>query len=154
MPDRSKLKDFVESQLVNTDCFLTDLKVSADNRVVVELDSDTGVDLDFCISLNHKIEEEFPSDVEDYELEVGSAGITSPLKLPRQYKKYIGKDLEVFASDGKKYVGELLSADDDCILLGVEQKVRKEGEKRPSLERVELRFPYSEIRKAQYLLKF
>ncbi|MCM1378412.1 MAG: ribosome assembly cofactor RimP [Clostridium sp.] len=154
MLDRSKLKDFVESQLVNTDCFLTDLRVSPDNRVVVELDSDTGVDLDFCISLNHKIEEEFPSDVEDYELEVGSAGITSPLKLPRQYQKFVGKELEVFASDNRKYVGELLNADNDHIVLKIEQKVKRDGEKRPVLEQLERSFPYTEIRKAQYLLKF
>lgn len=154
MLDKSKLKEFVEGQLTNTDCFLTDLKVTPDNNVVVEIDSDTHVDLDFCVKLNHLIEEEFPSDVEDYNLEVGSAGITSPLKLPRQYQKYLGKKLEVFAADGKKYEGELISADDNGIEIEVMQKVKKENVKRPVLEPTRISFPYTEIRKAQYLLEF
>lgn len=154
MLDKTKLKDFIEGQLKDTDCFLTDLSVTPTNEVRVEIDSDSSVDLDFCIDLNRAIEQEFPTDEEDYELEVGSAGLTSPLKIPRQYRKYIGQDLEVFASDSKKYCGLLVSADDDGIVLRFNQKVKKEGQKRPVEEVVEKSFPYSEIRKAVYDLKF
>lgn len=154
MLDKAKLQEFIESKLGNTDCFLTDLKVSPDNRVTVEIDSDTGVDIDFCVALSRDIEEEFPTDKEDYELEVGSAGLTSPLKMPRQYQKYLGHKLEVWTQDGKKLEGELLAADDAGIRLSVLQKVKVEGQKRPVMQAAELILPYSEIRKAVYLLEF
>ncbi|MCM1153411.1 MAG: ribosome assembly cofactor RimP [Muribaculum sp.] len=154
MLDKTKLKDFIEEQLKDTDCFLTDLSVSPANEVKVEIDSDSRVDLDLCIDLNRAIEQEFPSDDEDYELEVGSAGITSPLKLPRQYRKYIGQDLEVFAADSRKYKGTLISADDKGIVLRISQKVKKADSKRPVEELIDRNFPYSDIRKALYDLKF
>ena len=154
MLDKAKLQEFIESKLGNTDCFLTDMKVSPDNRVTVEIDSDTGVDIDFCVALSRDIEEEFPTDKEDYELEVGSAGLTSPLKMPRQYQKYLGHKLEVWTQDGKKLEGELLAADDAGIRLSVLQKVKVEGQKRPVMQAAELILPYSEIRKAVYLLEF
>lgn len=154
MLDKKKLEDFIQSKLENTDCFLTELSVTPDNRVTVEIDSDTGVDLDFCVSLNRSIEEEFPSDVEDYELEVGSAGLTSPLKLPRQYQKYLGEKLEVWTKEGKKVEGELKEADDEGFTLLTSVKVKREEEKRPVIETVETRYSYSDVRKAVYLLEF
>lgn len=154
MLDKTKLKDFIDSRLDGTDCFLTELTVTPDNVVRVEIDSDSRVDLDFCVELNRAIEQEFPSDEEDYELEVGSAGLTSPLKLPRQYRKYIGRDLEVYTAGGRKLTGMLREADEEGITLVVKVKKREEGAKRPREVEERLRLPYAEIRKAVYLLKF
>lgn len=154
MLDKTKLKDFIDSRLDGTDCFLTELDVTNDNVVRVEIDSDSRVDLDFCVELNRAIEQEFPSDEEDYELEVGSAGLTSPLKLPRQYRKYIGQDLEVYTAGGRKLTGLLREVDEEGITLVVKVKKREEGAKRPIEVEERLRLPYAEIRKAVYLLKF
>lgn len=154
MIDKTKLQEFVESQLQDTDCYLTDLKVSPANEIVVEIDSDTAVDLDFCIALNHAIEEAFPTDEEDYELEVGSAGLTSPLKIPRQFQKHIGHEMEVLSTDGKKYTGLLTEADGNGFTLRIEEKVKLEGMKRPTLQQTDKHFTYDEARKVSYLLKF
>lgn len=154
MLDKSKLKDFIESRLEGTDCFLTELKVTPSNEVTVEIDSDSRVDLDFCIALNRAIEEAFPTDEEDYELEVGSAGLTSPLKMPRQFKKFIGYEMEVLAADSKKYTGVLTEADDEGFRLRTKVKVKHSDQKRPVVEETEMHFPYSEARKVTYLLKF
>lgn len=154
MLDKTKLKEFIEKELADTDCFLTELSVSPDNRVTVEIDSDSSVDLDFCIALNRAIEAEFPSDEEDYELEVGSAGITSPFKLVRQYKKNIGNEVEVFATDQKKYTGILTEADDEGFTILAKLKVKQPGQKRPVTEETPLRFGYEQARKVTYLLKF
>ena len=67
-----------------TDLFLVDVRISKDNNIVVEIDSDTSVDIDECIRLNRLVESEFGRDEEDYELEIGSAGLTSPLRERRQ----------------------------------------------------------------------
>lgn len=155
MTDRSELKKFIENRLADTDRYLTDLKVSGDNVIAVEIDS-TGspIDIDECVELSRAIEEAFPRDEEDYELEVGTAGLTSPFKVIGQYIKNIGNEIEVFTVDGKKYTGVLREVNEDSFEIETEEKVRHEGQKRPVLEKVNKRFKYSEVRKAQYLLRF
>ena len=93
MIDKLKLQEFVENALANTDCYLTDLTVSADNDIVVEIDSSGMIDIDFCSALSRRIEEAFSRDEEDYTLEVGSAGLTSPFKVRQQWENNVGNDI-------------------------------------------------------------
>ena len=154
MIDKNELLAFVEDQLKDTEYFLTDLKITPSNEITVEIDSMTPGDIDECVSLTRAIEAAFDRDVEDYELEVGTAGLTSPLKVRKQYDKYVGKDLEVLTSDGRKLLGMLKSVDDGGIILAVQQKVKKEGSKRPVLETADIELPFQLIKKAVYDLKF
>lgn len=154
MIDKKELEAFVEKQLEGTEYFLTDLKVSATNEITVEIDSMTPGDIDECVKLTRAIEGAFDRDVEDYELEVGTAGLTSPLKVKRQYEKYIGQDLEVLTKDGKKLHGMLRSVGDEGIVLAIEQKVKKEGVKKPVIEATQIDIPFSNVKKAVYDLKF
>ena len=154
MIDKKELQAFIEDQLKDSEYFLTDLKVSPTNEITVEIDSLSPGDIEECVSLTRAIEGAFDRDVEDYELEVGTAGLTSPLKVRRQYDKYIGQDLEVLTSDGRKIHGMLRSVSDDGIVLSVTQKVRKEGVKKPVIETVDTPLPFSLIKRAVYDLKF
>lgn len=154
MIDKNELQAFVEGRLKDTEYFLTDLKVSPSNEITVEIDSLTPGDIEECVRLTRAIEDAFDRDVEDYELEVGTAGLTSPLKVRRQYDKYIGQDLEVLTSDGRKLHGMLHSVSDDGISLSIQQKVKKEGCKKPVLETVDIDLPFSLIKRAVYDLKF
>ena len=154
MIDREKLKEFISSQLEGTSLFMVDLSVSKDNDIQVVIDSDEPLSIEECEKLTRAIESEFDRDLEDYTLEVGSAGLTSPLKVPRQYKKYIGRDVEVVLSDGKKLIGMLKEAGDDSFTIVYEEKVKKEGQKRPTKEEVEKKLSYNEVKQTKYLLKF
>lgn len=154
MIDKKELQDFVEDQLKDTEYFLTDLRITPSNEITVEIDSMTPGDIEECVNLTRAIEKAFDRDVEDYELEVGTAGLTSPLKVRRQYDKYVGRDLEVLTSDGRKLHGLLRSVSDDGIVLAVQQKVKKEGSKKPVLESIETSIPFSLIKHAVYDLKF
>ena len=154
MIDINELRTFVEGRLKDTEYFLTDLKITPANEITVEIDSMTPGDLEQCVELTRAIEEAFDRDVEDYELEVGTAGLTSPLKVRRQYDKYVGRDLEVLTTDGRKLHGMLRSVSDEGIILSSEQKVKKEGQKKPVVEQVETELPFAVIKKAVYDLKF
>ncbi len=105
MIDKELIGGIVEKALEGTDNFLVEVKVTPDNSVTVEIDSMTGVDIDTCARLTREIESQVDREVEDYELEVGSAGLTSPLKVRRQYEKNIGNELEVLTKDGRKLTG-------------------------------------------------
>lgn len=152
MIDKEKLEKFIEKELDGTPYYLVELSVSPDNRIVAEIDSDGNVDIDECIRLTRAVEAEFPREDEDYELEVGSAGLTSPFRCERQYRKHIGDPVEVLSADGKKYRGELREATPEGFMIMSEEKVKHEGEKRPRTEEVEHRFEYDKVKYTKYIL--
>lgn len=154
MIDKESLKTFVESQLAGTDMFLVDLRVSPANEIVVEIDSDSRVDIDYCVELTRAIEEAFSRDEEDYELEVGSSGLTTPFKVRRQYDKNIGNPIDVVAADGKKYQGVLKEVDDEGFTMETIEKVKPEGAKRPVQQAVDHRFSFSDVKRVEYHLEF
>ena len=147
------IRDFVERRLEGTDCFLVKAQIGKTD-VVVEIDSDTRVDIDFVAALSQQIEAEFAPAIDDYNLEVGSVGLTSPLTLPRQFRKNIGNDVEVLTRDGRKLHGMLRQADEQGFTLSTQEKVRAEGEKKPHLETVEHVFAYPDVKSVVYEIKF
>ncbi len=154
MIDKSALTEVLERGMEGTDLFLVDVKISKDNNIVVEIDSDTSVDIDECVRLTRLVDDAFDRDKEDYELEIGSAGLTSPLRVERQYKKNEGNEVEVLTADGKKLKGVLKAADAEGFVLTVVKKVKLEGAKRPVEQEEDLRFGYNEIKYTKYIIQF
>lgn len=148
------MTEVVEDAIKGTDMFLVDITVSADNRIVVELDSETGMDIDACAAVTRRIESEFDRDAEDYELEVGSAGLTSPFKVKAQYMKNLGNEIEVVTRDGRKLQGTLASVGADDFTVEVPTKVRHEGAKRPVIEQVPSVIAFDNVKTAKYVIKF
>lgn len=140
--------------LAQSDAFLVEVSVSGDNRVVVEIDSYSSVSIDDCVRLNDVIEAHFDRDVEDYELEVGSAGLTSPLRVKAQYDKNVGNPVEVLTADGRKLKGELREVGDDTFTIVVSRKVKPEGAKRPVMVDEDVVLRYDEIKYTKYLIEF
>ena len=91
---------------------LIDLHISADNGIVVSIDSAEYVDVDFCADLNRYIQEHLDREAEDYSLEVGSVGLTDPFRTRMQYDKHLGDPVDVLTKDGKKLKGTLVNTDD------------------------------------------
>lgn len=146
MISKETVKKLVDQWLEDKDYFLTDLTVSADNRIVVEIDHEEGVWIEDCVTLSRFIENGLDRDEEDFELEVGSAGIGQPFKVRRQYDIHIGDDVEVLTTEGKKLTGVLAEADDAGFTVVTLEKVKNEGEKRPHTEEVEHRMAYSQAK--------
>ena len=153
---RQLLQDTVEAAISGTDIFVVDVTVGADNRLNVEIDSPSGVDIDTCVAITRKIEETFDRDVEDYELEVGSAGLTSPFKVKGQYDKNIGNEIEVLTRDGKKLRGvlESVASDGSEFTLSVTRKVKEEGKKRPVTVTEPMVIAVADTKDVRYLIDF
>ncbi|MCK9321704.1 MAG: ribosome assembly cofactor RimP [Bacteroidales bacterium] len=127
MIDKEKVLSIVNQELEGTDLFLVDLKIGKDNKISVFIDGDNGVTIQNCIDLSRKIESNFDREVEDFELSVFSSGVGEPLKLNRQYKKNIGRNIEVITNEeGEKIVGELLMVDEEKIVVKVQPKKKKD----------------------------
>lgn len=101
MIDKNVVKGIVEQWLEDKDYFLVDVEVSPDDKIVVEIDHADGVWIEDCVELSRFIEERLSRDEEDYELEVGSAGLGQPFKVPQQYECFVGKEVEVLDGDGR-----------------------------------------------------
>ena len=134
--------------------FLVDVDVTPDNRIVVEIDQADGVWIDDCVDLSRFIESAMDRDVEDYELEVGSAGIGQPFKVLQQYLIHIGKEVEVLTREGKKLEGVLKEANEENFTLTIQKKVKLEGAKRPKLVEEDITYTYSDVKYTKYLISF
>ena len=93
-------------------------------------------------------------EVEDYELEVGSAGLTSPFKVLRQYEAAINEEVEVLRKGGIKEKGVLSAASAEQIELSVVRKVKLEGAKRKTEVEELITIPMDEILSTKRIFKF
>ena len=154
MIDKTELEKVINGALEGTNMYLVTLKVSKDNVIDVALDSDEDITIDDCIAVNDAVLAAFDRDEgEDYEWTVGSYGITSPLLLPRQYRKNIGYEVEVLTADGRKLKGVIADADDEGFVLTMTVKRKLEGKKRPELVEEQERFNYSDIKQTKNIIK-
>lgn len=144
---------FLAEQEKPTDYYLTDVNISADNCISVEVDALHPLDLDFCAALSRFIESKLDREAEDFALEVGSVGLTDPFKSIFQYRKHLGEEVEVLARDGKKYKGVLVDVTDDAFSVEAEVKVVVEGKKRKQTELRTLTWQYADVKYTRYDLK-
>lgn len=154
MIEKNIVRQIVEEWLQDKDYFLVDVSVSNDNRIVVEIDHAEGVWIEDCVELSRFIESKLDREKEDFELEVGSAGVGQPFKVHQQYVNHLGKDVEVLTLDGKKYQGELHEVNDDTFSILRQVKKKEEGSKRPRLVDELVTFSYDEIKYTKYLISF
>ena len=124
MIEKKTVCQIVDEWLAGKDYFLVEVTISPDDKILVEIDHKEGVWIEDCVELSRYIESKLNREDEDYELEVGSAGIGQPFKVLQQYINHIGK------------------------------KVKEEGAKRPKLVDEDLTFTYEEIKYTKYLISF
>lgn len=138
------------------DYYLVDVEMTADDRIVIEIDHADGVWIEDCADLSRHLQETLGDELGDYELEVGSAGIGQPFKVVQQYRNHIGKDVEVMQQNGQKVQGILkaVSDDDKQFTITVQEKQHVEGKKRPILVDVDKTFAISDVKYCKYMLNF
>lgn len=154
MIDNNVVKTIVEEWLQKGDYFLVDVNITPDNRIIVEIDHADGVWIEDCAELSRLIQERVGDALDDYELEVGSAGIGQPFKVARQYENHIGKEVEVLTADGRKLQGMLHSVEGRNFVVTVKEKQKVEGKKRPVIADVDYTFDMDNVKYTKYLLSF
>lgn len=145
------LNDFLSER---EDLFLIDLKVSAGDDVVVILDGDNGVTLQDCLDASRAIEFNMDREEHDFSLQVMSAGLSEPLTQIRQFRKNIGRDLDILLNDSSKIEGELTRVEEDKVVLILRYRKPKEiGKGKIDVEE-EKEILLSDIKKALVAIKF
>mgnify|MGYP000500734823 FL=1 len=154
MINKDTVRSIVEEWLDGKEYFLVDIEISPDDRIVVEIDHADGVWIEDCVELSRFIEDHLSRDEEDYELEVGSAGLGQPFKVAQQYHCFVGKDVEVLDADGKKYKGVLKAVEGNDFTVTVQEKQKVEGRKRPQLVETDYTFQMDKVKYTKYLINF
>jgi len=138
--------------LLQDDVFLVSIKIKPTNNFKIYLDADSGLGIEKCIKINralYKIMEEqgmYPDG--DFSLEVSSPGIGEPLKLNRQYKKNVGRFVEVIKTDDKKEEGKLVDTTEEGITLE-----QQEGKGKKAVTK-QVEIPFSDIKQTTVQIKF
>lgn len=133
--------------------FLIDMNIDNSNKITVTLDGDNGVTLQDCIDISRVVDNNLDREEQDFSLEVASAGVSSPLKLVRQFKKNIGRTLKV-KTQSETIEAELESVDDAKItLVWSAREPKKIGKGKETVSK-KAEIPYEEIIEAIVTINF
>ena len=146
MIDKFRILDIVKDALDGTEKYLINMRITPDNRIFVDIDGDNGITIDDCIELSRTIENSLDREEEDFELNVSSAGADAPLKMPRQYRRHIGRVLNVEALDGTQVEGILADANEEQFTIHI-KGTKKEAPK-------DYTFAYTDVATVKVVLTF
>ena len=132
MVDKEVVSKLVEEAIADSDLFLVEVKVKPSNVIEVYVDADSAVNIDQCVAISRYVEGKLDRDAEDFELSVFSWGLSGALKMDRQLKKYVGKEVEVKSKELGKVQGTLMDFNDERVDILVAPK--KTAKKKPAEE--------------------
>lgn len=151
---RERIEGLVKDALAkNPTLFLIDLTISADNRIRVIMDGDEGVTVEDCVEVSRAVESNL-DESDDFAIDVLSAGLSESLVLPRQYKKNIGRQLNILKKDGIRVKGEVVDAtDEDCTITWTVREPKPVGKGKITVTK-EAKVPYDDIKEAKVVITF
>jgi ribosome maturation factor RimP len=154
MTFKEKVKQLIDQGLEQfPSLFLIDLKIDDSNKIIVTLDGDNGVQLQDCIEISRLIENNLDREEQDFALEVASAGVSSPLKMVRQYKKNIGRTLKI-KTQSTTIEAKLVAASDVNITVEWSSREPKKIGKGKETVLHNEQIEYNDIKEAVVIITF
>ncbi len=153
MIDQNKIVQLVEEKLTDEQ-FIVSIDIRPSNQISILVDSFSGVTINDCIQLSRHIEGNLDREVDDFELQVSSAGISEPFKIRQQFEKNKGKEIEVVLTDGIKHEGVLKEIDDSGFELETSKREKVEGHKKKQLITRIHRIEFDQAKTVKNIIKF
>ncbi len=150
MIEKVKILELVRDKIDGTDKYLVDLRINQGNIINVIIDGDSLVSIEDCIAISRHIESGLDRDKEDFELRVSSFGADKPIMLKRQYRKNIGRELEILLVDDKRISGKLEDVTEDNIRI-IPTEIKG---KRKTFADKTVTLKFNEIKEAKIILSF
>lgn len=158
---KNKIEEWLRPMLNEKNLFLVDIKFPMGRQIEVYVDSDAGIHISECAEISRFLEKNLDGSglvPDNYILEVSSPGMENPLRVPRQYKRRIGRILEVIKTDGTQITGELIEVDEKKFKLRevIEEKKSKTRKVKikETQEPKEYVLNFDEIKRAVLQFKF
>ena len=155
MTFKNKVQELLDVALLERpELFLVDLSINDANKISINLDGDQGVNLQDCIDISRSVENNLDREEQDFSLEVASAGVSSPLKFVRQYKKNIGRTLNVKTNSSDDLEAKLVAADEEKISLEWQAREPKKIGKGKETVQKKVDILYENIKEAIVIVSF
>lgn len=154
MISKVEVERIVNEALEGSSDYVVEVSVSENNHIVVLIESDEGINIKRCVQVSRLIEAHFDREVEDYDLEVSSAGLGSPLKVIRQYKKNIGREVAVTLLNNQSIKGKLEAVNETSFTVSYKEKELVEGSKRKQIVDKTIEIPFSEVKTTYIIISF
>ncbi len=157
MISKNRITELIDERIAELDngLFVVSLSISPTNVIVVELDKhEGGVSVKDCMSVSRNIEHNLDREEEDFELSVTSAGLDKGLRVFPQYKKNIGREVDVKLEDGTAMTGLMIDATPEQITLQTERKERIEGKKKKETIVEDHTFTMDQIKETKIVISF
>lgn len=147
------IEELINRLLADTeDIFLVSVRIKPTNNIKIFLDADSGLSIEKCVKINRalykRMEEEGWYPDGNFSLEVSSPGLEEPFKMFRQYKKNIGRKVEVVLKDETKKEGKLLEATEQAITIEY-----TEGKNKKAVTLTK-EIPFDEIKQTTVIISF
>lgn len=154
MIDSQKVQKLLYAALEEQKAFLVDFQITPGNVIQVLVDTLEGISLEGITAISRGIEHNLDREEADFELQVSSPGVGSPLQVREQYAQNIGRDLKVKMEDGSKHEGELIAFEDDQLSLQWSERVPKEVGKGKITVKKDVKLNLQEIKEARVQVRF
>ncbi len=118
---KEKIRVELEKITNESDVFVVDIKTNP-NSIVIFLDSKIGIKLIECSGIHKKLYNALGEEIEKFDMQISSPGLTAPFKVLEQYKKNIEKDVQIIEKNGIQYIGKLLLVNDLTVTLQLRDK--------------------------------
>ena len=157
MISKSKVTELIDERIAELDncLFVVSLSISSRNSILVELDKhEGGVSVKDCISVSRNIEHNLDREEEDFELSVTSAGLDKGLRVFPQYKKNIGREVDVKLVDGGEINGKMIDATPEQIVVQTTRKEKIEGKKKKEVIVEDHVLPMNKVKETKIVISF
>ncbi|MGK6353335.1 ribosome assembly cofactor RimP [Parapedobacter sp. DT-150] len=149
----NKVSALVEEKIADReDLFLVSVKMHPSGKLEVLVDGDNGINIKDCAEISRHVGfrlEEADAIGHAYRLEVSSPGIDAPLTSIRQYRKNLGRNVQVTLQDGAVKEGQLQEVAE--AYMSISEKIKEKGKK--AVER-QLTIPFENIKTTKVLISF
>ena len=155
MIDEKHIRELAEERLATFDGFIVELTIGAGNNIKLLIDADHSISITECMSVSRNVEHNLDREVEDFSLEVSSAGLDQPFKHIRQYLKCVGRDVQVIDLEGKKLEGNMRAADEKSFTVVTKSKEKIEGRSKAKhwVDHDHI-FEYKDVKQTKVIISF
>lgn len=157
MINKETIINLAEERIAELDngTYLVDVTVSSTNQILVEIDNiNRGASIEDCIKVSRNIEHNLDREVEDFELQVTTPGLSKPFKVEQQYIKNIGKNVKVIFEKMGSIEGKLLEVNKDSIVIETSIKEKVEGKKKKEIVVKQHKIEKENIKETKIIISF
>lgn len=154
MIEKEKVINIINDIVSQKKAFIVDVKVNSANKINIEIDSVSGFSISDCIEVSKLVESKLDRDVEDFELEVASAGLSEAFKVIQQYHKNLGKEVETLTNDGKKIKGILSNVSEEGFEIEESKMIKVEGKKKKQNVIETKKFAFDQVKSTKIIINF